>query len=263
MGRFFVKARTGPHIAPEGIFRKYIKTYCRINRYRVFIGVAQGEAFGGEDVAVIAVTGRKGGIGKSTITANLAAELAALGRTVAILDTDPQQSLLHWAALGEGILSEIVEAVETDHPEQFRRRVERASREADCVLIDTPPGFADPALLAALLADVVLLPAGPSPLDILAAGEALESAREARAQRGGKKPVIRFIPYKIQTATTIGKDLSATLAGLGEKVLPAVGLRVAIAESALAGETIREYAYNSTAAAEFRALAIELEKLLR
>jgi ATP-binding protein involved in chromosome partitioning len=39
-------------------------------------------------VAIIAVTGRKGGIGKSTITANLAAELAALGQTVAVLDTD-------------------------------------------------------------------------------------------------------------------------------------------------------------------------------
>ena len=213
-------------------------------------------------MAVIAVTGRKGGVGKSTICANLAAELAALGRTVAVLDTDPQQSLVKWAGLGDGILAEIVEAVETDHPDQFRRAVERASRGTDCVLIDTPPGFADPALLAALLADVVLLPAGPSPLDILAAGEALESAREARAQRGGRKPAIRFIPCKIQTATTIGRDLAESLAAMGEKTLPALGLRVAVAESALAGLTVREYAYNSTAAAEFRALALELEKLL-
>ena len=54
-------------------------------------------------MAIIAITGRKGGIGKSTITANLAAELVALGRSVAVLDTDPQKSLVvtsdqqdHW-----------------------------------------------------------------------------------------------------------------------------------------------------------------------
>ena len=80
--------------------------------------------------------------------------------------------------------------------------------------------------LAALLADVVLLPAGPSPLDVMAAGEALESAREARAQRDGKKPLIRFIPCKTQSVTTMSRDLAGSLAKLGEQVLPAIGLRV-------------------------------------
>ena len=213
-------------------------------------------------MSIIAVTGRKGGIGKTTIAANLAAELAALGHTVAVLDTDPQQSLVKWAGIGDGILADAIEAIETDHPKQFRRVVEQVSSVADCILIDTPPGFTDPALLAALLADVVLLPAGPSPLDVMAAGEALESVREARAQRGGRKPLIRFIPCKIQSVTTISRDLAGSLENLGEKVLPAIGLRVAIAESALAGLTVREYAHNSVAAAEFRALAIELEKIL-
>ena len=104
-------------------------------------------------MAIIAITGRKGGIGKSTITANLAAELVALGRSVAVLDTDPQRSLMAWAELGEGLLREIVEAVDTTNPKQFVARVEAASKRAERVLIDTPPGFADPALLAALQAD--------------------------------------------------------------------------------------------------------------
>ena len=60
----------------------------------------------------------------------------------------------------------------------------------------------------------------------------------------------------------MSRDLAGSLAKLGEKVLPAIGLRVAIAESALAGLTVREYARNSAAAAEFRALAVELEKIL-
>src|SRR3990172_740141 len=115
-------------------------------------------------MTIIAVTGRKGGIGKSTITANLAAELAAQGHTVAALDTDPQKSLVAWASLGQGMLSKCVEAVDTTNPQLFTEKVHAAARQVDVVLIDTPPGFADPALLASLLADIVLLPAGPSPL---------------------------------------------------------------------------------------------------
>jgi chromosome partitioning protein len=43
-------------------------------------------------VAVIAVIQQKGGVGKSTITANVAGELVRKGRAVKILDLDPQQS---------------------------------------------------------------------------------------------------------------------------------------------------------------------------
>jgi chromosome partitioning protein len=213
-------------------------------------------------VAILAITGRKGGVGKTTLTANLAADLLALGHTVAILDTDPQQSLVAWAGLGSGILSQLVEAVDTTHPERFRARVQDSAKKADRVLIDTPPGFADPALLAALVADVVLLPAGPSPLDIVAARDALMLAKEARTQRGGRKPVIRFVPCKV-AHTTLSKDLPASLADLGEKVLAAIGQRVVVAEAALSGLTVQEYSPNSPAHEEFKTLAKEVERLLK
>ncbi|MBI4905439.1 MAG: ParA family protein, partial [Acidobacteria bacterium] len=60
-------------------------------------------------MAIVAVAGRKGGIGKSTIAGNLAAELVDLGRTVVVLDADPQHSLVAWAEQGEGVLSRTVE----------------------------------------------------------------------------------------------------------------------------------------------------------
>ncbi|MDQ3257987.1 MAG: ParA family protein [Acidobacteriota bacterium] len=214
-------------------------------------------------MAIVAVTGRKGGIGKSTITANLAAELIALKHRVIVLDTDPQQSLVAWAGLGEGVLSTCVEAVDTANPEKFREHVLKAAKNADRVLIDTPPGFADPALLASLLADVVLLPAGPSPLDIMAAREALELTKEARTQRKNRKPIIRFIPSKVLAQTNLGRDLRASLEGLGEKALPSICQRIAVAEAALSGLTISEYAKGSIAHAEFTALAKALEEVIK
>ncbi len=41
----------------------------------------------------ISVINYKGGVGKTTITANLAAELAWRGETVLLIDLDPQSSL--------------------------------------------------------------------------------------------------------------------------------------------------------------------------
>ncbi|MCI3161918.1 ParA family protein, partial [Klebsiella pneumoniae] len=40
----------------------------------------------------------KGGSGKSTLTASLAVAAAEAGRTVVVLDADPQRSLARWLA---------------------------------------------------------------------------------------------------------------------------------------------------------------------
>lgn len=213
-------------------------------------------------MAVVAITGLKGGVGKTTLAANLAGELAAAGRTVAVLDADPQESLIQWAGLGEGLLSEIAQAVDADNEAQFVEAVNIAAMGADHVLIDCPPGFREAALYALRVADLALLPAGPSPLDILAARDALALALEERSKRGGRKPVIRFVPCRVQSATMLGRELADNLEALGAKALPPIGLRAAIAQSAIIGLTIREFAPSSTAAEEFNALAREVERLL-
>lgn len=206
-------------------------------------------------MAIIAVLNLKGGVGKSTIAANLAGELATVGESVVVLDTDPQHSLVAWARLGNGILSQCVVGVDTSSVAAFQQAIERESVGKTHIIIDCPPGFADPALLAALFADLVLLPVGASPLDVMSAKEAVELAREARAQRGTGKPEIRLVPSRVQTGTTLGRSLESSLEGLGEPIFPSIGQRVALAESVLVGQVICEYAPFSTAAHEFETLA--------
>jgi chromosome partitioning protein len=206
----------------------------------------------GTAMAIIAVTGRKGGIGKSTIAANLAAEMVAMGRSVIVLDADPQRSLVGWAGLGDSILATLVRPVDASNAAQFRRAAETAAKDVERVLIDTPPGFTDPALLA----DLVLLPAGPSSLDIMAARDAISLAHQAQKERGNGKPVVRLIPSKVVN-TRLGHQLEDSLRELGERVLTPIGQRAVVAEAALTrltGLTVREFARTSQSAEEFEAL---------
>jgi chromosome partitioning protein len=208
-------------------------------------------------MAIIAVAGRKGGVGKSTIVGNLAAELAALGSRVIVLDADPQHSLAAWAAQGEGILSRCVEKVKGGDA-----KARAAEKAADLVLIDTPPGLPETAYQAALVADLFLLPCGPSPLDLFSLKETLSLALRARAERRSKRPRIRFVPSKVLMNTNLGRDLSASLEEMGRKVLPPIGQRVVVAEAVMRGLTVFEYAPNSISRMEFRKLAKVLHKIV-
>ena len=213
-------------------------------------------------MAIIAIAGRKGGVGKSTIAGNLAAEFAAMKRSVRLLDADPQHSLVAWAEQGDGILARAVEKVEGGAG-RLRARARQAAKDADIVLIDTPPGAPEIAYEAALAADLMLLPCGPSPLDLFALKEVLSLGLKARAERRSKKPRIRFVPSKVLMSTTLGRGLASSLKDMGKKVLPPIGQRIVVAEAVAAGLTVAEYAPNSAAHEEFRELAKAVDKILK
>jgi cellulose biosynthesis protein BcsQ len=121
----------------------------------------------------------------------------------------------------------------------------------------------DIAYQAMLLADLVLLPCGPSPLDLFPLKEALGMALKARAERRSKKPRIRFVPSKVLKNTNLGRSLSSSLEEMGKKVLPPIGQRIVVAEAVMSGLTVREYAPGSTAQAEFEELAKAVDKIVR
>ena len=219
--------------------------------------------------AVIACLNRKGGSGKTTVCLNLAAAIAEGGKRVIVLDLDPQQSATRWSAQARAAEAPAVPGfniaadvfpVDLSGPKPAKvfqsalaHRV--AAISPDMVLIDSPPELADPALIAALVADLVLITTNASPLDLWATEAAIRTAGEARAQRGDGKPLVSLVPSRLISGTLLAKDISASLGRMGEEVAPGIHQRVAVVEATMAGQTIVTYAKGSAGHAEFTALA--------
>ncbi|MCP3959256.1 MAG: ParA family protein [bacterium] len=208
----------------------------------------------------LALVNQKGGSGKTTAALNLAAALAELGRRVLVVDTDRQASAHRWAMARDGAAPRPVHRLPVEDEggaRHFSAELRRlaAGRRAGIVLVDCPPGLPTAAIAALLVADLALIPVTPSPLDLWALEDALGMVAEARKARGGKLPRVGLVPSRLIAGTTLARDLPETLESFGEPVAPSIGQRIAIAESAIAGQTIGEYQPGSKGHEEFQALA--------
>ena len=127
-------------------------------------------------MVVITVASRKGGSGKSTLTAHLAAYANKASRRCLLIDADPQGSLTLWHSLrkgGDPLLRNAVRGVDN---------LIKAAKDAgiEWVFIDTPPqmsGIVNEAIRAATL---VVIPARPSVFDLDAVKETIDYSRERR-----------------------------------------------------------------------------------
>ena len=131
---------------------------------------------------VVTVAQQKGGAGKTTLVIQLATALAGAGRRVALVDIDPQGSLTGWMRLREHRQRDVPE-LRFSMVAGWRLGVEldRLKREADVIVVDTPPHTEIDAKAAIRGADLVLVPCQPSSLDIWASQGTVElAAKEKR-----------------------------------------------------------------------------------
>jgi chromosome partitioning protein len=123
---------------------------------------------------VITLASRKGGAGKSTLTAHLAACAHAAGRRCLVIDADPQRSLSLWHQLrsdGGPPLESATKGID--------RAVAFAMLEGyDWIFIDTAPTTWVVVQEAIRAATLVVIPARPGFFDLNAVRETVATARE-------------------------------------------------------------------------------------
>jgi chromosome partitioning protein len=206
---------------------------------------------------VITVAQQKGGTGKTTLAANLAAALAAT-RRVALLDIDPQRSLTRWHALRVARPKAAATLTFSDVAGwRLTAELERLKRTHDVVLIDSPPQIDTDAKLAVRGATLVLVPVQPSPPDVWAAEGTLKLATEERRPAA---IVLNRVPSASRLRDTIAADLTARRLPL---LRTTIGNRTSFASAFAEGLGVTEAAPRSVSATELRALLDELLEMTR
>ncbi len=240
---------------------------------------------------VIAVTGLKGGVGKTSTAVNLAALSAQAGYRTLLWDLDPQGAATYCFALrpklkggamrliggGRGGLAAVarhtniagLDVVPADHSvreidrvlslsakpaKPIRRLIAGTKSSADVVVLDCPPGLSAVVEAVASVADVLLVPVIPEPLPF----RALERFSEFLAETKVASPKI-VAPFlsMIDRRKPIHRRVEAEIRARGGFLGAAIPESSAVARMGEEQVPMVLSAPRSLAAAEYRKLWAE------
>lgn len=143
---------------------------------------------------VITFSSPKGGAGKTTAACILASVLAERGTTVTVIDADPNQNVVDWAAL-PGLPANLT-TVGPVTEETILDHIEAASAASAFVIVDLEGTASLMTSYAMSMSDFVVIPVQGSQLD------AKQAARQMALIRAQERASRRKIPYAVLLTRT-------------------------------------------------------------
>ena len=212
---------------------------------------------------LIAVTHPKGGVGKTTTTMVLSAELAERGHRVLVADCDAQASASAWAnAAPEGKPFPAAVVNLSAYAGKVHREIQKQLNNYDFIIVDCPPGLESLSPQSVLLvADLVIVPMPPSPADLwacLGAKRMLERGTDLNPSL-----VAVILPNRV-VRTSLSNAIMKELSEFGIPLMSSrLTNRTAYQEAVVSGVSVSALGRDAKAAAdEVKGLADEVLALL-
>ncbi len=199
---------------------------------------------------IITLLAQKGGTGKTTLSIHLAVLAAAKKLKVVIADIDPQHSTTFW---NERRTDNAPAVMPMTAKTLEQNMTELANQGVNLLVVDTAPHSHEDAIIAARLADFILIPTRPAILDLQAIGS---SVKIVKSINGKAAIVLNGCPFPGKSGErAIVSEAREALAGYGIPIAPAaISNRVALSHSLIDGKAVTEFESKGKAAEEIREL---------
>ena len=248
---------------------------------------------------VIAVANQKGGVAKTTTVHTLAEALTERGRSVLMIDLDPQACLtyatdtnpdgldetIHDVFLGRVDVGDVL--IEREGPDLIPSSIDLAGSEVhlltktgrefvlkraladvkvsyDVVLIDCGPSLGILTVNALTAADTVLIPFQAETLSDRGVGQLLETIDDVRHYTNENLSVLGGVATMFDSRTNLSKRVLVDVQKThGLTVIdPPIPRSVRVAEAPGEGVSVLQHARRSRSAEAYRDLAVNIEAML-
>lgn len=222
---------------------------------------------------IIAIANQKGGVGKTTLAVHLAVGLAARGKSVIVVDADPQGNASSWFTDGDTESCGLFDALVVDKPIVScmravsrwnvallpgNSRTDEAMRfcvavgklatisgkirplgdVADVVIIDMPPSRSAGFQELLISADHLIVPTQLERLSLEGVGLMAQTVNELN-ERGGHLQLLGVVPNMVRVNTTEHREqLNELVNQFGALVWPPLPLSIRVTEVCSTGQTL-------------------------
>ncbi len=206
---------------------------------------------------VISFLNQKGGVGKSTLSINVAACLALLGQKVLLIDADKQGTSSTWVSLRSETSFQVVSMAR----ENMARDALRIAADFDFTVIDGPPQAETISRSCIVASDLVVVPIEPGGASRWSSDLTVRQLKEAQEL----KPTLKcgFVVSRKIGSTVLGRDTRLMAADAGIPIFDTeIEQRIAYAEALTMGKTVFEWPSGRQALIEIQNLTHELLEIL-